>query len=221
MATSSVQLARIIDVLATKYKFDLPDAMTHLAEQELLPKKLIEDIQKSTTPWASKKAEELAKQHHITPNGNGSGKDGKWTQADVKKAMESTTSTTSNVSPNALLLATKENISLVGVKGSGANGRVLLKDVQDILDKAKPTKMDEEVMITPFALQYALENHISDDELSTITGTGVGGRIVKDDIIKHVTSSDDEKPKPKSKPNTRGKQKAKPVESESESEDDE
>jgi pyruvate/2-oxoglutarate dehydrogenase complex dihydrolipoamide acyltransferase (E2) component len=216
MATSSVQLARIIDVLGKKYKFDMPDAMEYLAEQDLLPKKLIDDIHKSTTPWASKKAEELAKEHDIKPNGKGSGKDGKWTQADVKKAMESPKSTNLNVSPNALLLANKENISLVGIKGTGANGRVLLKDVQDILDKTKNAKKDEELMITPFALQYALENHISDDELSTITGTGVGGRIVKDDIIKHV-SSDDEKPKPKSKSD--GKKKAKPVES-SEDEDD-
>jgi pyruvate/2-oxoglutarate dehydrogenase complex dihydrolipoamide acyltransferase (E2) component len=187
MATSAQTLATIIDTLSKKYKFDSDNAISLLAKEELLPKKMIPKQSKDESPWASKKAEELAATRGIIAEGPGSGKNGKWTLSDVEKAMTKPAKTKLLVSPNALNLANEKGISLVGKKGSGKDGRILLKDVEAWLDEEDD---EEELNISPRALQEAHDAGIKDEDLATLHGSGKDGRILLEDVKKYVTESE-------------------------------
>jgi len=187
MATSAQTLQLIIDTLSKKYKFDSDSAIALLAKEELLPKKMMPKDTTDDSPWASKKAEELAATHGIVAEGPGSGKNGKWTLSDVDKALSKPTKTKILVSPNALNLANEKGISLVGKKGSGKDGRILLKDVEDLIEDED----EDDINISPRALQEAHQAGISDDEIATIHGSGKDGRILLQDIKKHVSASED------------------------------
>ena len=194
MATSAQTLTTIIETLATKYKFDKDKAIDLLAKQELLPKKMLPKNKKEDTPFASKKAEELASQHGIVPDGPGSAKDGKWSLADVQKAMEKPSKTKMLVSPNALNLANEKGLTLVGRKGTGKDGRILLKDVEKWLAEDDESDDDDEIDISPRARQEANDLDISDEELATIEGSGSEGRIVLKDVKEfHKSRSASEK----------------------------
>lgn len=188
MATSAATLATIIGELSKKYKFDEEKAIFFLAKQELLPKKMLPKDDKPDSHWASKKAQELAEQHGIEAKGDGSGKNGKWTLADVEKAMEKPSKDKLLVSPNALNLANEHKLSLVGKKGSGKDGRILLKDVEAWI--AKDVDDEEDLNISPRALQEANELGISNDELTNLHGSGKDGRILLEDIKKYNSSTD-------------------------------
>ena len=191
MATSADKLATIIETLSKKYKFSKDNALKFLSEEELLPKKLLPKESKGENIWASKKAQELAQTHDIEPHGNGSGKNGKWTLADVEKAMEKPSRQKLLVSPNALNLANEHKISLVRIKGSGKDGRIILEDVKKLITKKEDSDQDD-LNITPRALQHAQELGITQEELENLHGTGKEGRILIDDIKKYKSSSDEE-----------------------------
>jgi pyruvate/2-oxoglutarate dehydrogenase complex dihydrolipoamide acyltransferase (E2) component len=187
MATSAQTLSTIIDVLSKKYKFDSDKAIALLAKEELLPKKMLPKESKDDSPWASKKAEELASTHCIVAEGPGSGKNGKWTLADVEKAMTKPAKNKMLISPNALNLANEKGLSLVGKKGSGKDGRILLKDVEAWLDDEDD---EEDLNISPRALQEAHDAGIKDEDLATLHGSGKDGRILLEDIKKYITESE-------------------------------
>ena len=186
MATSAQTLTAIIDTLSNKYKFDADKAIAILAKEELLPKKMIPKDSKDDSPWASKKAEELASTHGIVAQGPGSGKNNKWTLADVEKAMAKPSKNKMLVSPNALNLANEKGLSLVGKKGSGKDGRILLKDVEAWLDDDD----EEELNISPRALQEANDAGIKDEDLASLHGSGKDGRILLEDIKKYISESE-------------------------------
>ena len=187
MATSAQTLATILENLSVKYKFDKDEAIGHLATLELLPKKLLPKVQKSVTGFASKKAEEVAAEHGIVPDGPGSGKDGKWTLKDVQSKMATPTATKLLVSPNALSLANEHHLDLAGRTGTGKDGRILVKDVEGWL----PAEGDDEdeLDISPRALQEATTNGISKSDLATIHGTGKNGRLLLTDVKKYISES--------------------------------
>lgn len=187
MATSAQTLSSIIDVLSKKYKFDSDKAIALLAKEELLPKKMLPKESKDDSIWASKKAEELASTHGIIVEGNGSGKNGKWTLADVEKFMTKPTKNKILVSPNALNLANEKGLSLVGKKGSGKDGRILLKDVESWIDDDDD---EEDLNISPRALQEAHDAGIKDEDLATLHGSGKDGRILLEDIKKYISESE-------------------------------
>lgn len=189
MATSAESLAKIIDLLSNKFKFDNDKALAFLAKEEVLPKKLIPKSSTTDSIFASKKAEELATQHGITPQGEGTGKDKKFTLTDIKKLMEKPAKTKFLVSPSALNLANEKGLSLHGKKGSGTDGRILLKDVEKWLAEDSDDDEDE-IDISPRARQEATENNISDNELKSITGSGSEGRILLSDVKKYISESD-------------------------------
>lgn len=193
MATSADKLATIIETLSKKYKFDNDKAIKFLSEEELLPKKLLPKETKGENVWASKKAQELADSHDIEPKGNGSGKNGKWTLADVEKAMEKPSKQKLLVSPNALNLANEYKISIVGIKGSGKLGRILLDDIKRLISKKEEESDEDELKITPRALNHAQELGITQEELKNLHGSGVDGRILIEDIKKYKSSSDEDK----------------------------
>lgn len=188
MATSATMLSTIIDTLAKKYSFDKDDAISLLAKNELLPKKLLPKDATAVSMFASKKAEELAAERGFVPKGNGSGKDGKWTLKDIESAMVSKTKTKILISPNALNLANEHGINIGGRTGTGKDGRILIKDVENWLAADNDSKDD--IDISPRALQEATENGIKKDDLSTIHGTGKNGRILLSDVQKHISESE-------------------------------
>lgn len=187
MAMSAQTLSTIIEFLSKKYKFDNDKAIALLAKEELLPKKMLPKESKDDSPWASKKAEELASTHGIVAEGTGSGKNGKWTLADVEKAMAKPAKNKMLVSPNALNLANERGLSLVGKTGSGKEGRILLKDVEAWLDDEDD---EEELNISPRALQEANDSGIRDEQLASIHGSGKQGRILLEDIRRYISESD-------------------------------
>ena len=148
MATSAQTLSTILDTLAKEFNFDKTAACHILARDCLLPKKLMQSsvAPKKASPWASKKAEEVATEHGIIPEGTGSGKDGKWTVADVKKLLEPPVKEKQNASPHAVKLALEHNIDLKSVKGSGKDGKILLKDVEKLIEESdeEEEESDEE-----------------------------------------------------------------------------
>ena len=215
MATSAQTLETIIATLSTKYCFEKDDAIAFLATEELLPKKMLPKTEKEDSPFASKKAEELASQHGITPEGEGTGKNGKWTLADVEKHMSKPVKTKMLISPNALHLANEHNISLVGKLGSGKEGRILLKDVEKLIAEEDDSK---ELNISPRALQEANDSGLKEEEIAEISGSGKDGRILLEDIKTYASS------KSESSDNGKGKGKGKKkgnYKKEQESSDDE
>ena len=188
MATSAQTLATIIETLSVKYKFDKDSAIDHLATCELLPKKLLPKAPKQVTGFASKKAEEVAAEHGIVPDGPGSGKDGKWTIKDVQSKMTTPVATKLLVSPNALSLANEHQLDLAGRKGTGKDGRILVKDVEGWL-AAEGDDDEEELDISPRALQEATANGISKTDLATIHGSGKDGRLLLSDVKKYISES--------------------------------
>ena len=212
MTTSAEKLESIISSLAKKFKFDEEEAIQHLATKELLPKKLMPKDGKDQSLWASKRAQEFGEEHEIVPTvGTGSGKDGRWTLADVQKQLQKPVREKVLISPNALILARENQISIVNIRGSGKEGRILLKDVEAMITS---TDCDDELNITPRAFQEAYELKISDDDLEKISGSGQDGRILLKDVQDYHTSSSDEKKEKK-----KGKKKQKVVEN-SDSESD-
>ena len=187
MATSAQTLATILENLSVKYKFDKDEAIGHLATLELLPKKLLPKAPKQVTGFASKKAEEVAAEHGIVPDGPGSGKDGKWTLKDVQSKMTAPAATKLLVSPNALSLANEHQLDLAGRKGTGKDGRILVKDVEGWL--AAEGDDEEELDISPRALQEATDHGISKTDLATIHGSGKDGRLLLSDVKKYISES--------------------------------
>lgn len=207
MATSAKTLATIIESLSKEYKFDYDKALIHLTKDDLLPKKL---APKDTTTlrFASKKAEQLAVEHHITPTGEGSAKNGAWTMKDIEKLMAKPTKEKLLISPTALNLANEHNISFAGRTGSGKDGRILLKDVESWL-VADNDNTDDEIDISPRALQEANSLNLTDDDLSKILGTGNDGRILLKDIVNYAKDSDSDDSKSSKKSNKDSKKPAK------------
>ena len=78
--------------------------------------------------------------------------------------------------PAARKLAKELGISLSTVTGSGPDGRITLKDIQETSDAGASN-----VNASPKALEFARKKGI---DLGQVTGTGEGGRITKVDILR-------------------------------------
>ena len=189
MATSAQSLATIIDTLSAKFGFQLGTAYDHLAERELLPKKLIPKAPPAEFTFASKKAQEVATEHRIVPDGPGSGKDGKWTIKDVQGKMAAPVMTKFLASPKAITLAAEHEIVLMGRRGTGKDGRILVKDVEGWLPAEDDEDDEDDVNISPRAQQEADIADILPDTLRAIHGTGKDGRILLADVKKYIKES--------------------------------
>ena len=185
MATSATQLSLIIKTLCTEFELNEKQVLKQLSNQDLLPAKLNKpDVKKSFSIFASKHAEELAAVSNIVPDGNGSGKDGKFTLNDIKKIISGTTIKEKLIiSPIAQKYATDNNISLEDIKGSGKDGRILLKDFEVIKDSA--------LNISTRALQEAKDSGMTEEKLRTIIGSGKDGRILLTDIKNNQKTDSD------------------------------
>lgn len=194
MATSADKLSTILEVA-----LDMSEAgdtrekiMTELAKRELLPAKLLPK-KKQTTPsiFASKQAEEAATLAKLAlDTGAGSGKDGRYTLADINKMLETPKKKPVAVSPSALQLANEHGISISGVVGTGKEGRIILKDIENLLENQLEREQPNKLNISPRALNEAKDSGINLTKLKTLHGSGKDGRVVLSDIEKLKSSSE-------------------------------
>ncbi|MCH8335574.1 MAG: E3 binding domain-containing protein, partial [Proteobacteria bacterium] len=89
-------------------------------------------------------------------------------------------------SPLARRLAKERGIDLSTLTGSGPGGRIVEEDVlayqKPTTEAAAPAISDSEVRASPIARRLARERGI---QLAKIPGTGPGGRVVEEDVLKY------------------------------------
>jgi pyruvate dehydrogenase E2 component (dihydrolipoyllysine-residue acetyltransferase) len=94
------------------------------------------------------------------------------------------------VTPVARRLAKDHNIDLSRVKGSGPGGRIVVEDVQRLIDEAaRLASLPDapvEVQVIPAARRLAKDLGI---DLSQVKGSGPGGRITVEDVQRVITTS--------------------------------
>ena len=188
MATSAEKLSQIIDIACTLSREGKgnDEVMLELASRDLLPKKLLPKpkIEKEVVSmYASKQAEAAAIQGKLELElGRGSGKQGKYTLADVKNLLEGPKKKPTAISPSALQLANENGITIAGVVGSGHEGRIVLKDIQALLDSKDKDKDTVEISITPQALKLLESAGCSKNDLIGIPGSGKDGKLMQRDV---------------------------------------
>jgi pyruvate/2-oxoglutarate dehydrogenase complex dihydrolipoamide acyltransferase (E2) component len=195
MATSADKLSQILELACnlSREGKDNEAVMFELAKHELLPKKLLPKEKKEVviSIFASKQAEALAVQAKLTLEaGAGSGKDGKYTLADINKRLSGPKHKPTPISPSALQLANENSIDISAVTGTGKEGRIVLKDIEALLEKKDEPK---EISISPMAVLKLEEAGYSKSDLAGVIGTGKEGRILQKDVeefIKQQKGSD-------------------------------
>ncbi|MCP4970662.1 MAG: hypothetical protein GY932_08740 [Arcobacter sp.] len=214
MATSADKLSQILQIAMEEARSGKTneEVMGILAEQDLLPKKLLTkkvETAKTVSIFASKQAEELAAGLELDV-GAGSGKDGRYTLSDIKKMLEAPKEKPPAISPSALQLANEHDITVTDIVGSGKDGRIILKDIHKAISDSG-SGSDGELNISPHARKSAEEAGIPLHKLKTIQGSGKDGRVILSDVEKFKSeseekssssdsedSSDDEEKTPKS-----------------------
>ena len=88
-------------------------------------------------------------------------------------------------SPLAKRLARERGVDLTEIVGTGPEGRIVEADIPALgaVTQAAPAAEQGEVRASPLARRLAKERGI---DLSTITGTGPGGRITESDVPEHA-----------------------------------
>jgi len=198
MATSANVLSLIIDEMLSSKPADRAAALELLAAKGYLPKKLAE-VPKSMKPksiFASKAAEDFADANSIVvPEGfKGTANGDKISVKDLK-ILAAPPKTTVNASPSALQFCRDNNLDVSKITGTGAEGKVLLKDVKDLAPEEPEESKEEETLvpeepeppkfkISPGAAKLLKTHGIDEQDVidGGITGTGKDGTITAKDI---------------------------------------
>jgi pyruvate/2-oxoglutarate dehydrogenase complex dihydrolipoamide acyltransferase (E2) component len=185
MATSAQTLSLIIDELLKAKPADRDAAITLLSAKGYLPKKLMEKPkEKKTSMFASKAAEDFAEAKGITvpDEFKGTAANDKISVKDLKQLAEGPKAAKVNASPSAQQFARDNGIDISKVKGTGTDGKILLKDVKDVKPTAKPTVSDDKIKVSPSAAKLMKQYDIDEDDITDIEGTGKDGTIVAKDL---------------------------------------
>jgi len=184
MATSAATLSLIIDELVKAKPLDREAAVTLLSAKGFLPKKLTEKPkEKKVSVFASKAAEDFADAKGIkVPEGfKGTAANDKISVKDLKQLAEGPKKAKVNASPSAQQFCRDNGLDISTVKGTGAEGKVLLKDVKDL----KPTAVaavDNSRKISPSAAKLMKQYDIDEEDITDIDGSGKDGTIVAKDL---------------------------------------
>jgi len=187
MATSAQTLMLIIDELVKAKPLDQDAAITLLAAKGYLPKKLSEKPKmKKTSRFASKAAEEFAEAKGIVvPDGfKGTANGDKISVKDLKQLAEGPKKTKVNASPSAQQFCRDNGLGITKVKGSGADGKILLKDVKDLKPTAKADS-DEDTSkrkVSSSAAKLMKQYEIDEEDIVDIEGSGTNGTVVAKDL---------------------------------------
>jgi pyruvate/2-oxoglutarate dehydrogenase complex dihydrolipoamide acyltransferase (E2) component len=207
MATSAQTLSQILDEMLRAKPADRAAAIELLSGKGLLPKKLTEvPKEKKPSKFASKAAEDFcAAKDIVVPEGfKGTAANDKISVKDLKALAEGPKQAKVNASPSAQQYARDNGLDISRIaSGSGADGKILLKDVKDLKEPDPPADSDEEAesdapKISPAAAKLMKQYEIDEEDLADVTGTGKGGAIIaKDlkeliDLIKEDKDSEDE-----------------------------
>lgn len=185
MATSAQTLSLIIDELVKAKPLDRDAAITLLASKGYLPKKLSEKPkEKKTSRFASKAAEDFADAKSLViPDGfKGTAANDKISVKDLKQLAEGPKKTKANASPSAQQFARDNGIDISKISGSGAEGKVLLKDVKDIKPAAKAAEKPANLKVSSSAAKLMKQYEIDEEDVVDIEGSGKEGTIVAKDL---------------------------------------
>ena len=185
MATSAQTLSLIIDELVKAKPIDRGAAITLLAVKGLLPKKLTEvPKEKKVTRFASKAAEDFADAKSLViPDGfKGTAANDKISVKDLKQLAEGPKKTKANASPSAQQFARDNGIDISKISGSGAEGKVLLKDVKDLKPTAKVAEEPAKRKVSSSAAKLMKQYEIDEEDIVDIDGSGKEGTIVAKDL---------------------------------------
>jgi len=185
MATSAQTLSLIIDELVKAKPLDRDAAITLLASKGYLPKKLSEKPkEKKTSRFASKAAEDFADaKSMVIPDGfKGTAANDKISVKDLKQLAEDPKKTKANASPSAQQFARDNGIDISKISGSGAEGKVLLKDVKDIKPAAKAAEKPAKLKVSSSAAKLMKQYEIDEEDVVDIEGSGKEGTIVAKDL---------------------------------------
>ena len=187
MATSAQTLSLIIDELVKAKPIDRDAAVTLLAAKGYLPKKLTEKPkEKKTSRFASKAAEDFADAKSLViPDGfKGTATNDKISVKDLKQLAEGPKKTKVNASPSAQQFCRDNGLDIFLVKGSGAEGKVLLKDVKDLKPTAKADSDDdtEKRKVSSSAAKLMKQYEIDEEDIVDIVGSGKDGTVVAKDL---------------------------------------
>jgi pyruvate/2-oxoglutarate dehydrogenase complex dihydrolipoamide acyltransferase (E2) component len=194
MATSSATLSQIITELLVAKPGNRTDALKHLADKGLLPKKLLEvPKEKKVSRFASKAAEDFAEAKGITvpDDFKGTAAKDKISVKDLKILAEPPKKKT-NASPGAQQFARDNGIDIDGVTGTGAEGKVLLKDVKALVATPAADLSDidaDKTKISPSAAKLMKQHDWDEDDVSHIQGSGKNGTILAKDLAEMVKES--------------------------------
>ena len=107
--------------------------------------------------------------------------------AQPKATPSVTTTIAPKASPAARQLAEKLAIDLTEVTASGPGGRILEGDVQRYIDLRGPAPTETtRLKASPLARRLAKEHGLN---LSSITGSGPDGRVVRDDVLQAASTA--------------------------------
>lgn len=187
MATSAQTLSLIIDELVKAKPLDRDAAITLLATKGYLPKKLSEKPkEKKTSRFASKVAEEFAEAKGIViPEGfKGTANNDKISVKDLKQLAEGPKKTKVNASSSAQQFCRDNGLDITTVTGSGADGKVLLKDVKDLKPTAKADsdENDSKRKVSISAAKLMKQYEIDEEDIVDIEGSGKDGTVVAKDL---------------------------------------
>ena len=187
MATSAQTLMLIIDELVKAKPLDRDVAITLLATKGYLPKKLSEKPKvKKTSLFASKAAEEFAEAKGIVvPDGfKGTANNDKISVKDLKQLAEGPKKAKVNASPSAQQFCRDNGLDITKVKGTGADGKVLLKDVKDLKPTAKADsdENDSKRKVSSAAAKLMKQYEIDEEDIVDVEGTGTNGTVVAKDL---------------------------------------
>lgn len=191
MATSAQNLSMIIDELLVAKPGNRADAIKLLADKGLLPKKLLETPkEKKVSRFASKAAEDFAEAKGITvpDDFKGTAANDKISVKDLKGLAEPPKKKV-NASPGAQQFARDNGIDIETVTGTGENGKVLLKDVKDLVTattEAAAEIPDDKVKISPSAAKLMKQHNWDEDDVSHIQGSGKNGTLLAKDLAEMV-----------------------------------
>ena len=151
--------------------------------------------------FASKAAEEFAEAKGIeVPEGfKGTANGDKISVKDLKQLAEGPKKAKVNASPTAQQFARDNGIDITKVVGSGAEGKVVLKDVKDLKPSAPAPKERAGLKLSPSAAKLCKQWEIEEEDIKDayITGSGKDGTIVAKDLkelvedIKNAKSDDE------------------------------
>ena len=200
MATSAQNLSKIIDEFVVNKPGDRDAAILLLSAKGLLPKKLLEKPKvKKVSRFASKAAEDFAEAKGITvpEDFKGTAANDKISVKDLKLLAEPPKKKI-NASPSAQQFARDNGIDIEKVTGTGAEGKILMKDVKALVPETTPADLsdgEDKPKISPSAAKLMKQHGLDQDDVSEIKGSGKNGTILSkdlDELIKALKEEEEE-----------------------------